>query len=69
MHIVDQMIDHSPRPQTTYPGFAESPRRRNPPAILKKMSKSVKSLHESVKEDARTPGTLKNNPVLTHRDP
>ena len=46
LHIVDQMPDQTPRPVASYPGFAESPKKRSTPAILKKFSKSVRNLKE-----------------------
>ena len=57
------------RPHTTLPDFTDSPKKRNLPTMLSKVSKSVRNLKEpSSRDETRSVGILKHNPVLTHVD-
>ena len=57
------------RPHTTLPDFADSPKKRNLPTMLTKVSKSVRNLKEPTsREETKSVGILKHNPVLTHMD-
>ena len=57
------------RPHTTLADFVDSPKRRNLPTMLSKVSKSVRNLKEpSSRDETKSIVILKHNPVLTHVD-